>query len=150
MQDKYIQVSILISPKCVCFEVYLRAPPLSSPYLAVGFIVPTRVIRWTSLLHLLFFIFCFSQYKFHESRNFTWLIDKSLDNTWHPGDTQNTFVEWMNENRLSSVPLLSRVWLFATLWAAAHQASLSITNSSSVVPSSSCLPSFPASASFPM
>ena len=30
---------------------------------------------------------------------------------------------------LSSVQLLSRVWLFATLWTAVHQASLSITNS---------------------
>ena len=30
---------------------------------------------------------------------------------------------------LSSVQLLSRVWLFATPWIAAHQASLSITNS---------------------
>ena len=26
-----------------------------------------------------------------------------FDNTWHPGDTQKTFVEWMNKNRLSSV-----------------------------------------------
>ena len=32
---------------------------------------------------------------------------------------------------LSSVQLLSRVWLFATPWIAAHQASLSITNSRS-------------------
>jgi len=31
-----------------------------------------------------------------------------------------------------SVPLLSRVWLFATPWTAAHQASLSITNSQSL------------------
>ena len=30
---------------------------------------------------------------------------------------------------LSSIQLLSRVWLFATPWTAAHQASLSITNS---------------------
>ena len=33
---------------------------------------------------------------------------------------------------LSSVPLLSRVWLFVTPWIAAHQASLSITNSRSL------------------
>ena len=33
---------------------------------------------------------------------------------------------------LSSVQLLSRVWLFATPWTAAHQASLSITNSQSL------------------
>ena len=33
---------------------------------------------------------------------------------------------------LSSVPLLSRVWLFATPWTAACQASLSITNSRSL------------------
>ena len=32
---------------------------------------------------------------------------------------------------VSSVQLLSHVWLFATLWTAAHQASLSITNSRS-------------------
>ena len=32
---------------------------------------------------------------------------------------------------ISSVQLLSYVWLFATLWTAAHQASLSITNSGS-------------------
>ena len=67
---------------------------------------------------------------------------------------------------ISSVQLLSRVWLFATPWTAARQASLSITNSqsllkpmsieslmpstisSSVVPFSSCLQSFPASGSF--
>ena len=36
----------------------------------------------------------------------------------------------LNHNALlSSVPLLSRVWLFATLWTSACQASLSITNS---------------------
>jgi len=69
---------------------------------------------------------------------------------------------------ISSVQLLSRVWLFATPRIAACQASLSITNSwsslklmsihwwchpiisSSVFPFSSCLQSFPASASFPM
>ena len=33
------------------------------------------------------------------------------------------------KNRISSVQLLSRVWLFATPWIAARQASLSITNS---------------------
>ena len=33
------------------------------------------------------------------------------------------------KNRISSVQLLSRVWLFTTPWTAAHQASLSITNS---------------------
>ena len=33
---------------------------------------------------------------------------------------------------LSSVQLLSRVWLFVTPWIAAHQASLSITNSQSL------------------
>ena len=68
---------------------------------------------------------------------------------------------------ISSVQLLSRVWLFATPWIAARQASLSITNSrsslrptsiesvmpsssSSVVPFSSCPQSPPASESFPM
>ena len=68
----------------------------------------------------------------------------------------------------SSVPLLSRVWVFATPWTAARQASLSITNSwsllrltsiESVMPSnhlilchplSSCLHSFPALGSFPV
>ena len=70
---------------------------------------------------------------------------------------------------ISSVQLLSHVWLFATPWTAAGQASLSITSSrnllkliscplsqwchptisSSVVPFS-CLQSFPASGSFPM
>ena len=69
---------------------------------------------------------------------------------------------------LSSVQLLSRVWLFVTTWTIAHQASLSFTNSqsllklmskswwchptisSSVVPFSSCLQSFPALESFPV
>ena len=69
---------------------------------------------------------------------------------------------------ISSVQLLSRVWLFVTPWIAAHQASLSITNSQSsprlmsiesVMPSSHlilCCPllllpqSLPASGSFPM
>ena len=35
--------------------------------------------------------------------------------------------------RFSSVPSLSRVWLFATPWTAAYQASLSITNSRSLL-----------------
>ena len=69
---------------------------------------------------------------------------------------------------ISSVQLLSRVWLFATPWTAARQASLSITNSqsllklvsiesvvhptfsSSVVPFSSHIQSFSASGSFPV
>ena len=64
---------------------------------------------------------------------------------------------------ISSIQLLSCVWLFSTPWPAAHQASLSITNSGSllkfmsielVIPSKHhvlCLPlllSFPASGSF--
>ena len=67
--------------------------------------------------------------------------------------------------KVNSVPLLSRVWLFATPWTAAHQASLSITNSSKLMsielmmpsnklilchPLSSCLKSFPTSGSFQM
>ena len=69
---------------------------------------------------------------------------------------------------ISSVQLLSCVWVFGTPWIAAHQASLSITTpraysnscpssrwchptiSSSVFPFSSCLQSFPGSGSFPM
>ena len=65
---------------------------------------------------------------------------------------------------ISSVQLLSLVWLFVTPWTTAHQASLSITNSRSllklmsiqlVMPSNHlilCHPlqSFPASASFQM
>ena len=40
--------------------------------------------------------------------------------------------QWRGESReLSSVQLLSHVWLFVTPWTAAHQASLSITNSRS-------------------
>ena len=40
--------------------------------------------------------------------------------------------QWREESReLSSVQLLSHVWLFVTPWTAAHQASLSITNSRS-------------------
>ena len=35
--------------------------------------------------------------------------------------------------KISSVQILSCVWLFATPWAAAHQASLSITNSRSLL-----------------
>ena len=38
---------------------------------------------------------------------------------------------WHLSPQLSSVRLLSCVWLFATPWTAAHQASLSITNSRS-------------------
>ena len=75
---------------------------------------------------------------------------------------------YINWNSVSSVQLLSRVWLFATPWTAACQASLSITNSrsslklmsiESVMPSnhfiichplSSHLQSFPASGSFPV
>ena len=69
---------------------------------------------------------------------------------------------------ISSVQLLSRVWLFPTPWFAVCQASLSITNSwsspklmsmesvmpsshlISVIPFSSCPQSLPASKSFPM
>ena len=36
------------------------------------------------------------------------------------------------DNSISSVQLLSPVWLYATPWTAAHQASLSITNSRSL------------------
>ena len=72
------------------------------------------------------------------------------------------------ESNLSSVQLLSHVWLYVTPWIASHQASLSITNSwsslkltsiESVMPSShlilchpfsSCPQSLPASESFPM
>ena len=42
---------------------------------------------------------------------------------------QLVFIPRHNENILSSVQSLSRVWLFATPWIAAHQASLSITDS---------------------
>ena len=74
--------------------------------------------------------------------------------------------EVYNFETLSSVQLLSRVWLFVTPWTAARPASPSITNStpriysnsrwyhptisSSVVPFSSCPQSFPASGSFQM
>ena len=66
---------------------------------------------------------------------------------------------------ISSVQLLSHVWLFVTPWTTSHQASLSITNSqslcplsrwyhptvsSSVILFSSHLQSFPASGSFQM
>ena len=69
--------------------------------------------------------------------------------------------------QFSSVPSLSRIWLFVTPGTAAHQASLSITNSQSLLklmsnklvmppnhlilcrPLSSHLQSFPASGSFP-
>ena len=37
---------------------------------------------------------------------------------------------WSNKSAISSVQLISRVWLFATPWIEACQASLSITNSS--------------------
>ena len=77
-------------------------------------------------------------------------------------------IRWTSERRISSVQLLSCVWLFATPWTSACQASLSIptpgvysnscplswwchpTFSSSVIPFSSHLHSFPASRSFPM
>ena len=81
---------------------------------------------------------------------------------------QCKFIYFFSNWNISSVQLLSRVWLFATPWTAARQASLSITNSqsllklvsiesvvhptfsSSVVPFSSHIQSFPASGSFPM
>ena len=75
----------------------------------------------------------------------------------------------LNFIKVSSVQLLSRVWLFSTPWFAARQASLSITISrsslrpscpsspwchpaisSSVVPFSCCPQSLPVSESFPM
>ena len=77
---------------------------------------------------------------------------------------RNRFRFWS----VSSVPLLSCVWLFAAPWIAAGQAFLSITISqscanscpssqwchptisSSVIPFSSCPQSFPTSGSFPM
>ena len=78
------------------------------------------------------------------------------------------FQYWKFEVFISSVQLLSHVWLFAAPWTVACRASLSITNSrsllklrsiKSVMPSNhlssavlffSCLHSFPASGSFPM
>ena len=80
----------------------------------------------------------------------------------------NLFTKHKQTHQFSSVPLLSRVWLFVTTWTAACQASLSITNSQSppklmsiesVMPSNhvilcrpllSRLQSFPPSGSFPM
>ena len=73
----------------------------------------------------------------------------------------------MSHVKISSVPLVSCVWLFATPWTPVRQASLSITNSrslpklmsieschptvsSSVVPFSFCPQSFPESGSFQM
>ena len=44
----------------------------------------------------------------------------------------HTHIALKIKNRISSVQLLSRVWLFATPWTAAYQASLSITNSRSL------------------
>ena len=41
-------------------------------------------------------------------------------------------IRWTSERRISSVQLLSCVWLFATPWTTARQASLSITNSRSL------------------
>ena len=40
---------------------------------------------------------------------------------------------WENNLQVTSVQLLSRVWLLASPWSAAHQASLSITNSWSLL-----------------
>ena len=75
---------------------------------------------------------------------------------------------WSKYAAVSSVQLLSCVWLFVTPWTAACQASLSITNSCiysnscplsqwchptislSVITFSTCLQSFPATVSFPM
>ena len=72
----------------------------------------------------------------------TWLYYQSFD--WHiiiendvhkvrcdPAALRSNKVHFMES--ISSVQLLSRVWLFATLWTAAHQASLSITNSQSLL-----------------
>ena len=47
--------------------------------------------------------------------------------------TSDSFLRWSFPKRISSVQLLSHVWLFATAWTAAHQASLSITNSCSLL-----------------
>ena len=44
--------------------------------------------------------------------------------------TSTNWITW--KKWISSVQLLSRVWLFGTAWTAAHQASLSITNSQSL------------------
>ena len=44
----------------------------------------------------------------------------------------HTHIALKIKNRISSVQLLSCVWLFATPWTAAYQASLSITNSRSL------------------
>ena len=87
----------------------------------------------------------------------------------HPAlEGRGRMVLHSSNSQLSSVQLLSHVWLFVTSWSAAHQASLSITNSRSLlklmsiesvmpsnhlilaIPFSSCLQSFPASGSFPM
>ena len=46
--------------------------------------------------------------------------------------TGHETMDWF-KIQLSSVQLLSRVWLFATPWTAAYQASLSITNSQSLL-----------------
>ena len=101
-------------------------------------VVPVRIIKCFKIIHSLFWI-------------------KSLI----------LFYKYLMVH-ISSVQLLSHVWLFVTPWTAARRASLSITNSwslpklmaiESVMPSnhlilcrpfSSCPQSFPASGSFPM
>ena len=81
----------------------------------------------------------------------------------------SSILEYITIINISSVQLLSCVWLSATPWTAAHQASLSFpvsqsllkfmsqlsqwchpAISSSVIPFSSCLQSFLASGSFPV
>ena len=110
----------------------------------------------------------------------------SEDWWWREWKTQNTFnylLKHLNLNKgnlkaqilkkyiislISSVQLLSHVWLFANPWTAVRQASLSIINSwslpklmsiewwchpaisSTVIPFSSCPHSLPGSGSFPM
>ena len=59
---------------------------------------------------------------------------KAFYTIWKLSYTINRIVKWIPLHLLlSSVQLLSRVWLFATPWIAARQASLSITNSWSLL-----------------
>ena len=62
-----------------------------------------------------------------------------------PWGSQRVGQDWSDwtHTQLSSVQLLSSVWLFATSWTAAHQASLLITNSRSLLKLMSIEPLMP-------
>ena len=85
----------------------------------------------------------FSVHEILQARILEWVVMLSSRGSSRPRDwtqafciTGGFFTIWATReaySSISSVQLLSHVWLFATPWIAAHQASLSITNSQSLL-----------------